>query len=811
MSLGRKALRDLWVERARSALVVLAISLGITAFTTVLSAYAVLTRELDRGYLATDPASASIRIERIDESLMRAVAADPRIAAAERRRAVVGRLQAGPAEWRNLTLFVVEDFGNVRVGKLKPEKGSWPPREGEILIERDAFSVARAQIGDRVRVRTGRGGEHALLVSGSVHDVGRAQARMENVVYGYVTRDTLAGIGEDPYFDQLDILVAGNRNDPDYIRGVADGVRKIAERSGHPVRRVDVPTPGKHPHAAIMGLLLLAMSTFGLFALILSGVLVINLLAALMASQTRQIGVMKAIGGTRRQISRIYLSEALLLGAAGLFLALPAGAWGSRVLCRSMATFLNFDIASFAAPVWVGLAAAVVGIGIPLLAAVGPIVRGTRITVLEALNDFGIPRTFDATRLERRIADLGGENRPMRIAIRNGFRRRGRIAGTIVTLGLGGLFFMSGLNVRASLVRTLDRLFGSRKFDLSVGLTGMYPREKIEEASRRTFGVRRVEGWITTEASIAQSSLAPGVATRVDTSSEHGPHGSADNGAERFSVIALPDQYKMIELDIVAGRGLAPGEAGSIVVNTALAGRQPRIRVGQSITLAMGSGETTWRVVGIAREPFSPPAAYVTRSLFDQHGHAGMVNTVRLALDRTEPASIGRVRALLERELTAENVMVLGSLSKAESRYAFDQHLLMISVLLVVTSCLIGGVGGLGLATTMSLNVRERRREIAILRAIGAGPRAVGFIVVAEAIAIGLAGWMFAVITALPISRVIGNLLVRSLFSNGLDFRFEPAGPAIWLAVSVSVAIVASLVPAWNASRRPVAEALGYE
>jgi ABC-type antimicrobial peptide transport system permease subunit len=48
-----------------------------------------------------------------------------------------------------------------------------------------------------------------------------------------------------------------------------------------------------------MGILLLAMSSFGLFVLVLSGILVINLLTAMMASQVRQIGVMKAIGGTR--------------------------------------------------------------------------------------------------------------------------------------------------------------------------------------------------------------------------------------------------------------------------------------------------------------------------------------------------------------------------------------------------------------------------------------------------------------------------------------------------------------------------------
>lgn len=50
----------------------------------------------------------------------------------------------------------------------------------------------------------------ALVISGSVHDVGQAQARMENIVYGYINLATLVQLGEEPSLDQLNILVAQN-------------------------------------------------------------------------------------------------------------------------------------------------------------------------------------------------------------------------------------------------------------------------------------------------------------------------------------------------------------------------------------------------------------------------------------------------------------------------------------------------------------------------------------------------------------------------------------------------------------------------
>src|SRR5436305_531838 len=85
--------------------------------------------------------------------------------------------------------------------------------------------------------------------------------------------------------------------------------RGAVESAGHPVRGVTVPTPGKHPHAALMGMMLLVMSGFGLFIMLLGSVIIGNLLTVSMAAQVRQIGTMKAIGATRGDVARLYLAE----------------------------------------------------------------------------------------------------------------------------------------------------------------------------------------------------------------------------------------------------------------------------------------------------------------------------------------------------------------------------------------------------------------------------------------------------------------------------------------------------------------------
>ncbi len=803
-----KAIRDFWQERTRTAFVVLAIALGIAAFASVMSAYTILTRELDRGYLATDPASAVIRMDAIDDDLIRAVLSDGSVSDAEPRRVVSGQLKSGPIQWRNLMLFVVKDYGDVRVSKLERESGAWPPGKGEMLIERDAFQVAHAEVGDVVTVKTANGVEKQLTVTGGVHDVGQAQARMENIVYGYITLETLTELGEQPYLDQLNILVAENRYDENHIREVTAKVEKLIRERGHQIRRVDFPKPGKHPHSDLTGILLLAMSSFGLFVLALSGILVVNLLTAIMASQVRQIGMMKAVGATRWQVARIYLGQAVLLGAIATLIALPLGLIGSRLLCNYMAVFLNFDINSYAVPLWVYLLVALVGIVTPLLAAAFPVWKGTRVPVRVALSDYGVSQgSFGTSPVDRLLAKMSGSSRPLLMSLRNSFRRRARLALTLLTLSAGGLFFMSALNIRASIVNTLDRMFSVRKYDLSVVFAAPQPMEKVEKAIRKTEGVRDFEGWFTTDGSFPETNKNDGATGHA--SAPGGLHGTG-SGADRFTIVALPADTNLLSHDILNGRNLMPGDSNAILINNALAAKYPQMKVGNTVSFQMGPAFTSWKVVGIAREVYSPPIAYIPLSFIAER-HPGTVNNIRLALDSADPDSIDRVKAALDKNLESEGLRARSSVSKAESRFSFDQHMLMIYVFLIVMSAIVGGVGGLGLMTTMSVNVLERRREMGVLRAIGATTRTVAGIVVVEGLTIGLLSWIIAALLAWPVSKTLGNALVSAMFTSGLDFVFEPEGLVICLIASILLSSVATLFPAWRASRLTVRESLAYQ
>src|SRR6185503_19543038 len=221
----------------------------------------------------------------------------------------------------------------------------------------------------------------------------------------------------------------------------------------------------------------------------------------------------------------------------------------------------------FAVPFWVYATVALVGIAAPLIAAAFPVLRGTGVSVRVALSNFGLSQTtFGAGAFDRALARIGGTFSLIVLAIRNSFRRRVRLALTLLTLTAGGLFFMLALNVRASMINTLDHMFAARKFDLSISLANPYEIEKVERAVNNTPGIKRAESWFTTEMSLS----------------------------DRFNVVALPTDTQLLDLEIIEGRNLAPGDIDAIVVNNSLAGHEPKMRVGETVVLRIEGEETTW-------------------------------------------------------------------------------------------------------------------------------------------------------------------------------------------------------------------------
>ncbi len=782
-----KILRDLWLHRARTMLVVLAISVGIVGAGTVLDTWALLRTVTRDGYLATNPAAATLRFDRVDSALLAAVRALPEVREVDARRSAVASLTtaAGPL---TAQLVASDDPSTQTIGRIARVAGDWPPRADAVTIERSSLEFAGLALGDSVTLRLADGAPLRLGVTGVARDQGLAPGWMEHVVYAFVSPATLVRLGAYPGFDQLRFTMRDDAMDIEAVRRAVVRIRTTAAAQGLRLISTDIPEPGEHIHAAQMNSLLFVQGVFGLLALILSGFLVVNLVSAMLTGQVREIGVMKTLGATPGQIAAMYLWLALLLGVLSCAIAIPSAAFLGRRYAEFSASLLNFDITGYSIP-WSAYAVQLLaGLLLPVLAAAIPVWRGCRVSVAEALRDLGIANASSGS--GRALGAASGAARPLLLSLRNAFRRRQRMVLTLGSLALGGALFLGALTLRSAIRGTVGVLYDEQlRFDMTLRFDRSIPVDSLEQVVRATEGVGSAEAWGGARALVMRpDSLV----------------------AASFQVIGLPRTTRQLALPVLAGDWLERSAVGDLVINTRIAAQLPDTHVGDSLTLTIDGKPVRWRVSGIV-ESGPSPTAYATRESFAQLlGASGARTVVVRGTARGIAAQSELIDRLRERYATAGLPVASGQLVEA-NRVVIEDHLLMVASFLLAMSVLTVVVGGLGLASTMSLAVIERTREIGVMRAIGASNRAILGIVLGEGLVIGLLSWVVALPLSLPISRWLGVAFGRIMLPVAPRAWPEVTGVLIWFGVVIVVSVVASLWPARRAMRITTAAALAYE
>src|SRR5512134_23176 len=507
-----KVLHDLFGNKTRTLLIVLSMAVGLFAIGIILSARTILSEGLASSFAAIHPSSGTIRtVEPFEEDFLEAVRSMPEVQEADARRNVSARVEVAPGEWQNISLFVIADYNDIRVNKVSSESGAWPPPEREILIERAALSVIKAQVGDVLRIKMASDTQREMRIAGLAHDPAQIPAQIDSTPYGYISFDTLEWLGEPYGFNEL-YVISTHPEDKVWAQQVVNLVKDRAEKSGYTIPLSMTAEPGQLPMDDVLQGILLLMGSLGVLALFLSVFLVVNTVSALLTQQKRQIAVMKAIGGGSLQILGMYLVMVISYGILALLIAIPLGTVGARGLSQLLATMFNFNLPAMNIPSQTILTQVVIGLVLPVLASLFPFLFSLRLSAAEAMSVHSLGKgRFGKNWIDQL---LSGSNlcftrklaiRPLLLSIRNTFRSKGRLALTLITLTLASATFISVFNVRSSLSTTVDDMMKWFNFDVMLTFDRPYRAEKLQNEALKVPGVIKTDVWMQLPARMVRS------------------------------------------------------------------------------------------------------------------------------------------------------------------------------------------------------------------------------------------------------------------------------------------------------------------
>jgi putative ABC transport system permease protein len=809
-----KLIRDVQTTWERMVMMVIAISASLIVFSGMLYARTLVISNTTSGYMSTNPASARITLEpgvtpdKMDQ-FTAAAKAEPGVIDATMRQITNVKLQKESGGLKSLQLFVAAAADPMRIATFKVEKGTgWPPQPGGILLERSTIESLKLKVGDNVDILGFDGKPRQLTVRGSVHDQSLALAGQTFGV-GYVQSDTLPILGKPPVLDQLLMTVADqpglevqSRNRDTIVRTALSLVDRLKAMPGITIQQVAVPTPYEHPHQAISYTLLSTLTTFGLLSLLLSSILIATMFNGLLTQQIPQIGIMKAIGARSSRILQLYVIMVLLVSVLATVLAFVPGLVLGRTLAQAMlSSAVNIDVASLSVPWQVIGTVILAGIFVPLLIALVPLIRASRRTVREALDERGVTEQQGrlTTGLFSWLGQLRGVDRKLTLAFRNLFRRQARLFLSVGLLATGGATFVSGLNVMAGFQKIPYMISDEQRWDVEVRLEEPASSSEVKAIVEKVSGVSRVEGWNIISTSVQNVGEINVTRTYPDQG-----HGS-------LSLSAIPPSTSMlIPPKLTKGRWLDPDDIDAVVLPSSIRQTMPDMKVGDSVQLSVEDRPTTWRVIGITGG-MGGSCPCVTQKGFERASvRQDQANVVRIISDQHDKEARVAIGQEVARALAEAGIQSLEPRTIDAAIATTEGHsIILVGVILLIASS-IGLVGLIGLGSTMSTNVIERTREFGVMKAIGASGSTIRRLVVFEGVFIAAVSCVVAVLPAVALTWAIGAGLGNLFLSTPIPFEVSAPGIVIWIFVVIVGAAIATLAPASQAARLTVREALAY-
>jgi len=702
-----------------------------------------------------------------------------------------------------------------------------PPQAGEFTLDVDSASEHGFVIGDAYEVMV-PGGTVTLTLSGT-SSFGDDNATLGATLIQVAPEQASELFGIDG-ITTVAVRIADDA-DPVTVAAAVGAAVPGAEVVDHDVVLEETTTAFTREIDVVGGILL----GFGGVSLLVSAFIVHNTFGIVLGQRTKELALLRTVGATPRQIRRAVRGETLVMGvlasAAGL-----AGGIGVAKGLDALFGLMGVDLPSYPlvlAPRTL-LAAAVIGVGVTLVAAAGPARRAATVPPVALLRSSA---DGPAVTSRRRIAIGGGMVAAGSVAGSAGIAAGGSSGATAVACAAAVAVVAGILVLGPSTVTCLTAPLG-RVVSATAGVAGRLARDNARRNPRRTAttGAALMIGLaLVTAALVVGRSVTATIAATFERSApadrfltdeldevdlpgtlpaelRASPLVEAATGFTELDarvdgdvtdVVAFDfaEIERLIDLDLRAGA--FDTSVGDPVVVSAEAARDAAATLGDHLTIEVAGGDhVDATIVGIFDDQAILPQDHLVDTAVLEHLGVEQSPTW-IAVATADGAPAAAVDALFDRvaadhpQATVETAAQFGDRLAATVERALTMVNVMVGLAIVIAL--------IGIANTSALSVFERTRELGLLRAVGMTRRQLRRMVRLEAALV--AG--FGATLGVAVGLVLGSGIVASLparYASGIAVPVVPLAVVVVGATCAGVA--AAVLPARRASRLDVLRAI---
>ncbi|GAB2816800.1 ABC transporter permease [Actinoallomurus bryophytorum] len=701
------------------------------------------------------------------------------------------------------------------------KSGRGPVRAGEVAIDDKAAEKAGLKAGDRTRV----------LVQGPPQDV---------TVVGILDRGNLMGatiVAFDQGTAQRLLVKPGRYSDITIAAqsGVSETVlrdriaRVLPSPSYEAITGTKMRKDNENEIAKLLSFIRTFLLVFAVISIFVGAFIIFNTFSMLVAQRSRELALLRAVGASRKQVTRAVLGEAIGVGVVGSTLGIAAGAGLALLLQQAFraagADFPGGLTFTYKPVLW----SYAVGVLVTVAAAYFPARRAAKVPPVAAMrDDVAMPqRSLRIRLIAGSVVTVGG-------AVLSGVGLGGA---PIALLGAGAALVFVGVAMLAPVIsRPAVRVLGAAfpKLFRTPGRLATQnalrnPRRTAATASALMIGLALVSA-INVMASSAKASVAgqvdkefaadymitpaspglspeePAKAVRAVPGVElvtSAYQGRFKQGTDQHSFIATErpgDFVRAAKLTLRSGSANLGRDGLMVDESTATS---EKLTVGSTVTARFADGGTEHlRVDGIYAKNQLLGARVLALPAYQAHsdhpaGLGLMVNT-----DKADAAT----KAGIERALSGYPNLKVQDQSdvKRSAQQSIDSFVTLLTVLLALSII----IAALGIINTLALSVIERTREIGLLRAVGTSRRQTRRMIRLESVVIAVFGGLLGI----AIGVVFGVAIQHAVSDQGLNVLSVPVPTLVaYVVLSAIIGVLAALWPAWRASRLDVLKAIAFE